>query len=390
MLFFAGVAIRYAPFIWIAGLLGFAPALLLARRAARLDVGDGPPTGKGVPEVPAFLGYAYLVAIAGAAMSMVGDDGAWLAAAILACIGPLHAVILLGWREHLRRDIFPGGGLVAAAISAAAVVGLLSLTLYDRYARDPSPVASTAGRGSLLILGGVDSTSDTGALSEFDSRQVGFPPRAQRHLSYERGGGRYEAADTRRDLDASAEIVASQLERARIPRHLLGHSQAALILDRMIVDGSSALPERAVMLAPPPPVPPPVEVPPPGTSGPGRPGGDAARALAWLMERVGMNAYDVDAGASPAKLDAVVARDGPPRLSVWALGDSVWLDRDWRRPGETSVVALTDHVGVTNNGWALDQTRLFFAGEEVESDEVSWRAALVGLLRYAFEPWRPG
>jgi len=78
------------------------------------------------------------------------------------------------------------------------------------------------------------------------------------------------------------------------------------------------------------------------------------------------------------------------RVSVWALGDSVWLDSDWRRPGEINLLALTDHVGVTNNSRALDATRNFLGGARITDDEVSWRAFLATVVRYAFEPWRPG
>jgi hypothetical protein len=78
-----------------------------------------------------------------------------------------------------------------------------------------------------------------------------------------------------------------------------------------------------------------------------------------------------------------------PRLSVWALGDSVWLDGDWRRPGEINIVAMTDHVGVTNNGYAIASARDFFAGRAIEDDETSFQGFMVAALRYAFEPWRP-
>ncbi|MDQ4125667.1 MAG: hypothetical protein M3134_08720, partial [Actinomycetota bacterium] len=57
-LFFAGVAIRYAPFVWVAAAAGFAPSVWFVRRAASLDAGAGAPPGKGVPEIGTFLGYA--------------------------------------------------------------------------------------------------------------------------------------------------------------------------------------------------------------------------------------------------------------------------------------------------------------------------------------------
>jgi hypothetical protein len=78
-------------------------------------------------------------------------------------------------------------------------------------------------------------------------------------------------------------------------------------------------------------------------------------------------------------------------MNVWALGDSVWLDRDWRRPGETNIVVASDHVGAVRNSRAIESARLFIAGDDVESDEgPTWQGALVHVLRFAFEPWRPG
>jgi hypothetical protein len=187
----------------------------------------------------------------------------------------------------------------------------------------------------------------------------------------------------------SARIISKQIATANRPRALLGHSQAALILDRILEFGLPRS-EYAAMLAPPPPVPPDVEVPPADTDGEGRPGGDLARGVSWLLEKVGFEAFDVGAANSPAAIDPVVVGESPvPRLAVWALGDSVWLDRDWRRPGEINIVAITDHVGVTDNAYAIESAEKLFAGERVEDDETSWKGVAVGVLRYAFEPWRP-
>jgi hypothetical protein len=127
----------------------------------------------------------------------------------------------------------------------------------------------------------------------------------------------------------------------------------------------------------------------PGKSGEGRPGSDFARAFSWAFDHVGFSPLHLDSPAAPTNLETVAVRSGPPRLAIWALGDSVWLDGDWRRPGEVNIVALTDHVGVTNNSRALTVARDFLAGGAVSDDEGSWRGALASLVRYAFEPWRP-
>ena len=99
--------------------------------------------------------------------------------------------------------------------------------------------------------------------------------------------------------------------------------------------------------------------------------------VAAALDAVGIDSYDVDSAGFPTNLEPVVLIESEVRrLSVWALGDSVWLDRDWRRPGETNVVAVTDHVGIVNNGRAIEATKGFFVGGTPEGDEASWREIL--------------
>jgi hypothetical protein len=389
-LFFAGVATRYAVFIWFAALLGVVPAALLARLALKLDVGGGDPTGKGVPEVPNFIAYVYLITAFGAAMSVLSDGpGKWAAALLLACLGPIHALFVLGWREHVRTGTFPGGGTIVTVVSALVLVLFFGLTAYDRFIRDPAPVRKAPREGMLLVLGGADSTSRRGALADIDPRLLGYPRSRARQLSYRGAGKPYDVADTRKPLDESARIIAKQIATAPRPRALLGHSQAELIFDRMLKKGTP-LPEYGAFLASPPPYPPDVRVPPPDRDGEGRPGGDLTRGISWLLDKVGFEPFDVDSPNSPTNLKTVEVRKASvPRLTVWALGDSIWLDGDWRRAGEINIVALTDHVGVTDNAYAFDSAERFYAGKRVEDDETSWKGVAVGVLKYAFEPWRP-
>lgn len=389
-LMYVGLALRYAPFIWLGALAGVFPVIVFARRALAVDAGAGAPRGSGVPAAAQFLTYAYLLCALGAAMSSLGRISPLLAALLVAFIGPLHALVFLGWREHLRAETFPGGGTVSFAVTALALILFAGAVFYDRVILNPSPVATADAAGELLLLGGADSTSDTGALTELDPRDIGFDRSAATLLSYVGAGEPYVAADTRADLDVVADRVASEIASAPNPRLLLGHSQAALILDRIVASGMTA-PDRSVVFAPPPPIPPAVTVPPPNRNGPGRVGGDVARAGSKLLDALGLTPYDIDAPASPTNLDRVLVIDKRvSRVSIWALGDSVWLDTDWRRPGEVNMVAVTDHVGVVNNSRALDAARSFLRGGRVTGDEVSWRGFAAAVLRYVFEPWRPG
>ena len=388
-LFYIGVATRYAPFVWLAAVAGVLPAVVFARRAIRLDVGRGEPRGRGVPEVPGWLAYAYVVTAFGAAMTVLGRTSPLLSALLVLLLGPLHALFLLGWREHLAAETYPGGGTVSVTITVVVVGALIGMSFYDRVVRSPQPAARAPADGTLLLLGGVDSSSTSGALTELDPRELGFKDSRTVVLSYTGPGRRYVAADTRTDLDDVAHAVAQQVEEAEPPRLLLGHSQAGLILDRLLKDGLTA-PERAVVLAAPPPEPPTIEAPAPGTNEPGRPAADVARGFAHVLGWIGLTPYTVDAPNAPPQLESVIAeRSGTPRLSIWALGDSVWLEGDWRRPGEVNVVAITDHVGVTNDERALALARDFLQGRAVEDDAASWRGFAVALLSHAFAPWRP-
>lgn len=388
-MYFIATAIRYAPFIWIAAACGLVACLELARRAATLTLGpDAVATGK-VPTLGQLLTYAYLLSAVAASMSVLSRISDWLVATLIFFLGPVHALFLLGWREQSRigRDV--SRGHLAVAATAVVAGGLLLASIYDRTFSTPGPPARPAHSGTLLLLGGVDSTSKTGALAKLDARAAGFPRSASEVLSYRGAGEPYNAADTHADLARVAERVAPQISEARPPRDLLTHSQAALVLDRLIVRNLQ-VPDAAVELAPPPPVPPELESPGPGQSGPGKVGGDVARAVAGLLDTAGLASFDIDAPVSPVHLRPVVAGGSSvSRLAVWALGDSVWLDGDWRRPGQVNVVALTDHVGVASNSTALRAARSWFAGRPVEADDASWRGMLVSVLRYTFEPWRP-
>ena len=386
VLAFTGVAVRYAPFMWAAAILGFFPALYLTRAALRLDVGAGEPEGRGVPEGFAYLAYAYLVAALGAAMSILGEITSVAAAAVALCVAPVHGLFLLGWREHLRRGTYPGGGALSFGATVVVVGLLLTGTVYDRVVRDPAPIARVKDRGTLFLLGGVDSTRTEGALTTLDVREIGFSRERAETLSYVGKDKPHRKAETRGDLDIAATAVSEQIAGARPPRFLLGHSQAGLIVDRMLDRGLTP-PDRSAVLAPPPGFPPPLRA---GAAGKGTVGTDAARGFARALELFGMDPFDLDSDASPIRLEPVVVIDAEvPRLAVWPLGDSVWLDRDWRRPGEINVVAFTDHVGVANNRRALEAVDDFYSGRAVEDDEASWRGALVSMLRYAFEPWQP-
>lgn len=389
VLFFSGAGVRYAPFILLGAPVGLALALMLCRRGLMLDTGIGSPQTPGLPEAASFMSYVFVIMLAGAAVSSLGGHSRMLSALFVACLGPVHALFLLGWRENARAGTYPGGGAIAVAATVILATTLTGATIFDRYIRRPDPIDQARSPGDLLLLSGADSTSTTGALHELDVRSVGYTRARSRHLSYLRGGGPYGRADTHGDLAEVADTVAAQIRRIEGATRLLGHSQASLIVDRL-PEGNGTEPDAAAILAPAPPQPPGLKVPPPGGSGIGRAGGDVARAFASLLRSLGMDGFDIDAPAAPIQMETITQAEPPfPRLEVWALVDSVWLDQDWRRTDELNVVAFTDHVGVTRNGRALDLVGRFFEGRSLDGDETTWRGALVPIVRYAFEPWRP-
>jgi hypothetical protein len=389
VLFFAAVAIRYAPFAWVAGGLGFVIGWRLCRRGVGLDAGV---TAKGipVPELSSFLLYALFVVGVGAAITSLSDRSPAWAALLIACIGPIHALVWIGWRRRAAEGVTSSEGRLVAALTFFLFLAFFISSVIDRNLRDYDVVPADY-EGSLLVLGGADSTSRTGALADLDPGALGYRRDQTKLLSYGRNGPRYEAVDTRGNLDAIALRVAEQIAETRNePVVLLGHSQASLILDR-IYDRNRAAPDAAAVISPSPTRPPSLEVPPPNEEGRGRVGGDLARAFAVLLDVINLPTYDIDVPSAPVDLERVEVVDaGTPRLALWALGDSVLLEDDWRRPGETNLVVFSDHVGATRNPRALDSARLFLQGEDIPSDDASWRSVLVNVFRYAFEPWRPG
>lgn len=388
VLLFTGTALRYAPFLWIGGALGIGAAWPLMHRALRLDAGESRPEGPASPSLGGFLGYAYFIAATAAVLSVLERSSNWAGPVLLVCLGPIHALILLGWRQRMREGERPRSHRFGIGLTVVLAGTLVLSSFYDRHIRSQIPLSPVAP-GTLTILGGVDSTSETGALSDLDPRSVGFDMNASVGLSYRAGSEEYVASDTRGDLRATSRTVSRQLEELAHPIALLGHSQSALILDRLYEEGMAA-PDIAVQIAPPPPVPPSVDIPDPGENSPGRPGADLARGFSRLLDVIGFSPLHLDAPASPTKLDAVIVSETETaRVSVWALGDSVWLEGDWRRPGEINVVAATDHVGAANNGRALATARSAFIGEPVGDEGLSWRSLYVSTLRYVFEPWRP-
>jgi len=380
--FFSAVAVRYAQFAWGALVLAAIPVFFATRSAVRLRPGA---TGGGVTP-SGLLVYVYFIVLLGVAMDALVDVGPWASAIVMAGSGPVAALFFLGWcelaAEKTAHRMAPLG--IATLLLIALILGA---GIYDRFLSQPERFESTA-RGTLVLLGGADSTSRKGALIDFRAAWVGHSA-ARRLLSY-RADGPYVAVDTHEDLDDVASTVARQLDGSDSPLHLVGHSQSGLILDRLIARGLPA-PARAVDLAPPPPRPPPIEVPPPGVPGVGKPGGDFARAFSGALDGIGLTPFDVDAQGAPANLKPVVGVSPETRrLTAWALGDSVWLYGDWRRAGEVNLVSLSDHVGITRDRRTLDAARRWFVERPVLGDETSWRGALVESVRLLFEPWRPG
>jgi hypothetical protein len=378
----SGTAIRYAPFLFVGAALGVAASTYLARHAFR-QRGDA-----AGPDLSAWLGYAYLIAVTGLAREwMSGRAPVIVIALVIALTGPMHGLVLLRW-SNSRRGKGPRGkaALVATILAVGAGLGDVA---YDRYLNE-IPRARETRDSHLYLLGGVDSTSKTGALTDLDVRALGWRPAQVIVLSYRGLDLPYTAVDTHQDLDDVARRVATQIELPLMPGDaLLGHSQAGLIVDRMLA-AHLPVPPRVAVMAPPPTDPPRMELPPPGSTGAGAPAADLDRALAAALDAIGAPTYDASVPASPVNLDPLaVPHAEVDRLAVWALGDSVWLDGDWRRTGEINVVSISDHVGAASDERAVEVVGRFFAGRSVEGDESSWRSLLVNAIRYTFEPWRP-
>jgi hypothetical protein len=382
-----GSAFRYTPFILVGAVLGVAAAVPLVRKALRLT-GEGAPGS--LPGVSSWLGYVYLVAVTAFVREWLDANVSLLVVGLVVfMLALLHGVVLLKWHTSMHEGAKSGRPIVLIATSLAVLL-LFGATFYDRSVSDPAP-AKHLRSDTLYVLGGADSTSKTGALSHVDVRSMGWRKTAVRVLSYREGGGRYVAKDTHGDLSQVAAAVEGQfkIKDGRVAGALLGHSQAALIVDRILAAGDP-VPAKVAVVSPPLPYPPRVHLPSGHMRGPGAPAGAVENGLDRVFHWIHLPTLDLDAPAVPTNLKAVVVPDSPvDRLAVWALADSVWLDRDWRRPGEANIVVLSDHVGAVKNARTVAATRRFFEGGTIESDDRSWRGALVNAIRYTFQPWRP-
>lgn len=386
-LYYMGVAGRYSPFVAVAGLLGVPVAAFGVRKVMGVLVPGDPPAGRG-PTLFEALAYGYILCFVGAAMSVLGAKSSGLAALMLAPVGPLNALVLLGWREHIRSGREPGRGTFAALLTVVVGLGLSGIAVIDRFASSP-PQSDPKPQTTLLLLGGQDSTMRASDLEQIHLSQIGFDRHHARVLSYDGPGHDYSKAATHRNLDVTARRVAAQIKEVE-RSSLLGHSQAALIMDRILAKGLPA-PSREVDMAPPPVYPPPLSAPPPGKSGSGKPGADLTRIVDWGLHRAGLPGFEIDAPAAPVHLGrVVVVHPKIPRLAIFSVDDAAWLTGDWRRPGEVNTISLADHSGVVYDGYALDVTKRFFAGKKVAGDQRSWKSVLVDVVSYAFGPWKPG
>ena len=218
----------------------------------------------------------------------------------------------------------------------------------------------------------------------------GSRPRNASLLSYS-DGSRYTKADTRRDLN-DVRGGHRRPDRERRATGLdVGHSQAALILDRMISFRRNASRGFGCYLTPTGHRSPSER---PGTRR-GRSGAPRRGSHRGASRGCSIVSDSRRTRSTPGRvrrtwaMSCLRATVGFTRMSVWALGDSVWLDSDWRRENETNLVSISDHVGAVEDLYALDRPRRFFAGDEIGDDEGSWRDALATTLRYTFAPWRP-
>jgi hypothetical protein len=85
----------------------------------------------------------------------------------------------------------------------------------------------------------------------------------------------------------------------------------------------------------------------------------------------------------------VVRRHKIPRLAIFSIDDASWLEGDWRRPGEHNLISLSDHTGITADGYALAATRRFLHDKKVPDDGTMWKSVFLNVINYAFAPWRP-
>ncbi len=160
-LYFVAVAIRYAPFAWVAGGLGLLIGWRLCRRGVGLDAGVAAQGGP-VPEFSSFVLYAVALIALGATIASLSGRSTAAAALLVVCVGPLHALVWIGWRRRAAEESLRPRA-ERWRHSPSFFLAFFTSSAIDRNLRDYDVVPADY-EGSLLLLGGADSTSKTGTL----------------------------------------------------------------------------------------------------------------------------------------------------------------------------------------------------------------------------------
>jgi hypothetical protein len=167
----------------------------------------------------------------GAAGDVVGGAAGWLALAVVGGAGATSAVAGWVWRRTpfaaVARDLGEAGRRFADWVRS-------------RFDCTDGDGGGPGGGGSghrLMAVAGINSHTDprTGATFALDTDALGYRRSEVDYFSYS-GRATYTAADTQRDLDRAASLLADQLRAAqrREPGRevdLIGHSQGGVVID---------------------------------------------------------------------------------------------------------------------------------------------------------------
>ena len=297
---------------------------------------------------------------------------------------------------------------VAAARMAGTVLGLATLgglavlALLTATAPGPAPAPPAAAAhppaGSLLLVGGVDTSSGGGPLALLDPAALGFTCPQVHYFSYAgpgagaaqgqarcpiRTGARYTGRDTLQP--AAREVAAFEAQVGALPRPVtvVAHSLGGWITWEAVSAGRAPGVTRVVLVGTFPAKE--VGYPTQG-SGMGAGGRGLLALTAWLSSKTGFSSFDPDAPAAvdwladPARLGQVFARPLPAGvrvLGVFSMFDEPLLPDGPTLPhGEQACAVPEPHPALPYTAQFRDAVRRFLDG--LPQPGCSWWSRAVG------------
>ncbi len=273
---------------------------------------------------------------------------------------PVSALATALTLRALKRPPVRYPRLLLATVATAALLAA-GAAMWPRWS-DYSAQEPTPQEGSLMLMGGIVTSSGGGTMVESDPEQLGYTCEQTYYFSYPGPGegqpqgnavcpiitgAPYEPEHTQQPLEDQVDAFAAQTQDLPRPLVVAGHSHAIWVAWEALADSRAEV-DALVLLGPLPDSP--VGYPPPGENRAGRVLGDVLRLAAPLGERANFE-FDPDAPAAhqlqgtPNSSREILQQELPAQtrvLSVMTAGDLPLLPGGWRMDVERNACPVRE------------------------------------------------